>query len=193
MIEDTLVVLKPDTLLRGLVGNIMDRFEKVGLKLVACKMTQADEKIIEKMYDISNRQWVEMAGEKSVRAYRELGLDIVKEMGTDDPYKIGVDVVNNLKAYMLMSPVIVMIWEGVNAISVARKLRGDTTPFTAEKGTITGDLSHDSPMSANLNNRVVRNLVHASGDVNEANREISLWFGLDFEPMEYDRSDAIFF
>lgn len=193
MIEDTLVVLKPDAISRGIVGNVIDRLEKVGLKMVACKMTMADKKVVDKMYDESNSQWVKTLGEKTLSTYNEYGLDPIQLLGTDDPMTLGKDVAKNLKEYMTMGPVIAMIWEGVKAVSIVRKVRGSTTPLTAEIGSILGDYSHDSQISAPFKGRSLRNIAHASGTVEEAQEEIALWFGDDFSPIEYERTDSIFF
>lgn len=193
MIEDTLVVLKPDAISRGIVGNVIDRLEKVGLKMVACKMTMADKKVVDKMYDTSNLEWVKMLGEKTLQTYREYELDPKELLGTDDPLALGQDVAKHLKEYMVMGPVIAMVWEGVKAVAIVRKVRGSTTPLTAEIGSILGDYSHDSQITAPFKGRSLRNIAHASGNLQEAKEEIALWFGDDFSPIEYERTDAIFF
>lgn len=191
MIEDTLIILKPDSISRGLVGNIIDRLEKVGLKLVACKMCMADDSVLNAMYNKKNRQWVEAVGEKTLQTLKTFQAESL--INTKDTYKIGLDVTEKLKDYMKEGPIIVMVWEGIQAVSVARKIRGSTTPLTAELGTINGDYSYDSQISTILNKRSLRNIAHASGTVEEANSEITLWFGENFKPMDYDRTDQIYF
>src|SRR5579872_4085529 len=183
MTEDTLVILKPDTLSRGLVGTVTDRFEKVGLKLVACKMAMATDALLDKMYDTKDKVWVEGMGEKTLSTLKEFGEDPKKHLRTDDAYNVGLEVAKDLKAYMREGPVIVMIWEGFSAVSIARKIRGETRPNFAHAGTILGDLSHDSTYSALLQSRSLRNIAHSSGTVEEANKEIGIWFGKDFRPM----------
>lgn len=193
MIEDTLVILKPDALSRGLVGIIIGRLENVGLKMVACKMVRADKAVIKKMYNIDNDEWVNMLGEKTLSTYKEYGLSAKELLGTDDTHKLGLEIARTLREYMEEGPVIAMVWEGVKAVTVVRKLRGSTTPLTAEIGSLLGDYSHDSQISAPFKGRSLRNLAHASGSVEEANEEIELWFGKNFKPAEYDRTDALYF
>ena len=191
--EYTLVILKPDTLLRGLVGKVISKFEEVGLKLVGCKMLKANPQVINKMYNIEDRNWVETLGNKTIEPFKEQNLDLIKLLGTDDPYEFGLKIAEQLKEYMQMGPVVAMVWEGANAVKIVRKVRGSTVPLTAEIGSILGDFSHDSTFTAPLKNRSLRNIAHASGSLEEAKYEIKLWFGDGYAPMEYDRTDALFF
>jgi nucleoside-diphosphate kinase len=193
MIEDTLVILKPDALSRGLVGIVTERLEQVGLKLVACKMVMPDKASMDKIYDTSDKKWVEGMGQKTLKTFYEYSIDVKEHMGTNDPYKLGLHVAKQLKDYMLSGPIIVMVWEGMKAVSTVRKVRGVTVPIFADIGSILGDYSHDSPLSTTMQDRSLRNLVHASGTEEEAKKEIKIWFGNDFKPMEYDRTDAQFF
>jgi nucleoside-diphosphate kinase len=146
MIERTLVALKPDAVQRGLVGEIVQRFEKVGLKIVGMKMKWVDEEFAKKHYteDISIRR-----GEH-VRRY--------------------------LVEFLLVGPVIAMVLEGVDAIEVCRKMVGATEPKTAAPGTIRGDFSHVSYDYCDKKEMVVKNVIHASSDQNDAKHEIDLWF-----------------
>lgn len=169
--EKTLVIVKPDGVQRNLVGDIISRFEKSGLKLVALKIAQADEKIVEKHYTIDPK-WLENVGNKSIDSYKKKGLTPPSE----DPIALGKEVLARLKVYISSGPVVPMIWEGNQAVAMVRKLCGGTEPLSAAAGTIRGDYSSDSYQLADSELRAMRNLLHASGSVEEANQEIDLWF-----------------
>lgn len=191
--EQTLVIIKPDALARGLVGTAIRRLEQIGLKMVACKMLKANKKLIEKMYKVHDKEYIHQLGLKTIKTYEEFGANVKEQLGTDDPDKLGADIANYFEEYIQSGPVIATVWEGTKAVSVVRKIRGATSPLSAEVGSFVGDFSHDSQFSAPLKKRVIKNLLHASGTVEEAKDEIALWFGKDFKPLEYDRADSIFF
>lgn len=145
-IERTLVLIKPDGVFRNLVGKILMRFEDAGLKIIGMKMFWADENFAKKHY-------------------------------TDDiSKKHGEKVRNELIGYITEGPVIAIVLEGIDAIKVVRKMVGSTYPNDAPAGTIRGDFAHISKEFANTNNRMVKNLIHASGDEKDAKHEIKLWF-----------------
>ena len=146
MIERTLAVIKPDGVKRSLAGEIISRFEKIGLKIIGMKMTWIDKEFAKKHY----------------------GEDIAK--------KHGVDVRERLLSYISEGPVIAMVLEGVDAVNVVRKLVGPTYPNEAPAGTIRGDYAHISKVYANTKEIHVKNLIHASGTKEEAKIEVSLWF-----------------
>lgn len=183
MIERTLVIVKPDGVKRGLVGEIISRIERAGLKIVAMKMVKATREQIEGFYP-SDEGWLRSVGNKTLTSYREMGIDPRAELGTDDPVEIGRIVKGWLVDYMTEAPIVLMVVEGNHAVSVMRKLVGHTLPYKAEPGTIRGDFSADSPDLANRERRSIRNLVHASDSPEEARREISYWFR-DDEILEY--------
>ncbi len=188
--ERTLIVIKPDAVKRALTGTIIKKFEDVGLKLVACKMIVASKEQVEGHYPIKDPNWVRMLGEKTLKTFSDLKLDVKSKLGTDDPMELGHDVVNKLVQHWSEGPVIVMIWEGPHAIEVARKLRGVTTPLQAEPGSILGDLSFDSQLISNTLGRAMKTFVHASGETSEADREIKHWFGEEATLYDYyNRTD----
>ncbi|HSW78566.1 MAG TPA: nucleoside-diphosphate kinase [Candidatus Babeliales bacterium] len=174
--ERSLVLLKPDAVQRGLVGQIISRFESAGLKLIATKMVQADEKLAHKHYPTHRTEWIKGMGHKSLHDYHEKGLDPAEDFGSDDPHEIGLNVQQWLVNFLSSGPVIALVLEGKDAIKEVREIAGNTVPIYADKGTIRGDFSDDSPEVANREKRAVHNLVHASGDKEEAEYEINLWF-----------------
>lgn len=169
--ERTLVIIKPDGLQRTLVGEIVGRYERLGLKLCAMKMMVPTEDQIEKHY-LLDPEWKKNVGEKSIEAYKKKG----ETPPSEDPIEVGDVVVGTLKKYMSSGPVVAMVWQGAHAVEVVRKMTGGTEPRTSDVGTIRGDFVLDSYMMADTDKRAVRNLIHASGSVEEANNEIDLWF-----------------
>ena len=184
-IERTLVVFKPDAVQRGLIGEIIARFEKVGLKIVGSKMFIPSEELLDKHYPADRKEFVEMLGQRTVESYEEAGLDPVEKFGHKDFAKIGENVRKWLTAFMSSSPVLAIVLEGPHAIEVVRKMVGSTLPQKALPGTIRGDYSFDSSFFANSNSRPIKNLIHASGNIEEATFEVPLWFD-DNELFEYD-------
>lgn len=148
LIQRSLVVLKPDTVQRGIVGEVLQRFERVGLKIVGMKMVMPDE--------------------DHYRAhYEQIGKMITRRGEQAFQYNL---------AYMMTGPVIAIVLEGVEAVPLVRKIVGPTEPKSAEMGTIRGDYSHMSFGYSDAKGIGVPNLVHASGDPDEAKQEVSLWF-----------------
>ncbi|HET6781516.1 MAG TPA: nucleoside-diphosphate kinase [bacterium] len=186
--ERTLVFLKPDGVQRGLVGEVVRRFENAGLKLIGMKMVRPNRKLLDRHYP-TDAGFLTTIGGKTKDAFATYGLDVKRETGTDDPQEIGRQVRGWLIDYVSSGPVVAFVLEGIHAVSAVRKLVGDTLPYRAAPGTIRGDYSIDSPTVANLAKRPVRNLIHASGSTEEADAEIALWFE-ESELFEYDRSDA---
>ena len=169
--ERTFVAIKPDGVQRGLVGEMLARFERVGLKLVAMKMIVPDEAHIEKHYTL-DPSWRKVTGEKTIEGYKSKGLT----PPSDDPLAITEKILANLKKYMTSGPVVAMVWEGAHAVRLVRKLVGGTEPLTSDVGTIRGDYVLDSYQVSDMDNRSVRNLIHASGSPEEAQNEIKHWF-----------------
>ncbi len=176
--ERTFVILKPDTIQRGLVGESIKRFESVGLKLIAMKFSRAAEEILWKHYN-KDEAWFLKKGELTIKNRQDLGMPIEKEA-----VEYGKDIIRALVKFMSCGPVVMMIWEGNQAVGVVKKMVGGTEPATSDVGTIRGDLTLDSYELANRDERAVRNLVHCSDEVSEAEREISLWFNTE-EIMSY--------
>ena len=170
--EKTLVLIKPDGIQRSLIGEVIRRYERVGLKLVALKMLVPDASLIEKHYLI-DPLWKQKVGEKSIKSHKEKGLVPLAE----DPLKIADTILERLKKYLTSGPVIAMIWQGAHAIKIVRKITGGTEPLSTDVGTIRGDFVVDSYEIADFSNRSIRNIVHASTDSEEqAGKEIELWF-----------------
>jgi nucleoside-diphosphate kinase len=173
--ERTLVFLKPDGVQRGLIGEALRRFERAGLKVVGMKMVRAEPTLLATHYP-NDEGFLRTIGGKTKEAFEASGLDVRKEVGTDDLVAIGRQVRGWLIDFVASAPVAAFVLEGTHAVAIVRKIVGDTLPFRAAPGTIRGDFSADSPTVANLQKRPVRNLIHASGNVDEANAEIALWF-----------------
>jgi nucleoside-diphosphate kinase len=172
--ERTLIVIKPDGVQRSLIGEIIRRYERVGLKLVGMKMMVLDESFIEKHYTL-DPDWIGLAGEKSMRGAREKGHAPLAET----PLEVGGIILERLKRYLASGPVIAMVWQGAHAIEIVRKLTGGTEPLSSAVGTIRGDLVLDSYQMSSEDGRAVRNLVHSSGSIKEAGTEIAHWFKKD--------------
>lgn len=170
--EKTLVVIKPDGVQRSLIGDIIKRYERVGLKLIGLKMLVPTPDFVEKHYTV-DPNWKKISGEKSIKSYTDKGL---KHPVSDDPIKVMDVVLDKLKKYMASGPVIAMAWQGAHAVGVVRKITGGTEPRSSDVGTIRGDWVLDSYEMADGDNRAVRNLIHASGTVTEAEAELALWF-----------------
>lgn len=174
--EQTLIILKPDAVQRGIVGEIITRFERVGLKIVAMKMLIPEDERLTRHYPKERRDLLEGIGNKTLDNYRELGIDPKEQFGHADAYKIGLQVHTWLVDFMKSGPVIAAVLEGPHAIEVVRKICGFTLPTSAQPGTIRGDFSFDSSFLANSGRRTIRNLIHASGNKEEASYEIPIWF-----------------
>jgi nucleoside-diphosphate kinase len=178
--ERTLVLIKPDGVERKLVGEIISRFERAGLRIVGLGIVKPSRKLIDKHYP-KTREWIENLGNNMLKTAEELKVkvDLKKDYGVSNVYELGLKVREWLINYVSSGPVVKIALEGPHAIQVVRKLVGKTIPFLAEPGTIRGDYSIDSPLLANLEMRPVKNLIHASGNENEAEYELKLWFRKD--------------
>lgn len=169
--ERTLVILKPDGVQRSLIGEIIERYERAGLKLVAVKMMVPTPEHIETHYTL-DPNWRRVTGEKTIKGYKDKG----QVPPSEDPLKITAVILENLKRYMTSGPVIPMIWQGAHAVKIVRKLTGGTEPLTSDVGSIRGDYVLDSYKMTDDDGRAIRNLVHASGSPEEAEMEIKHWF-----------------
>lgn len=176
--ERSLVLLKPDTVQRSLVGEVIKRFENTGLKIAAMKMIVPTEAQLLTHYN-KDDAWYQRKGEGIVKELEQQGKPIEKE-----PIEYGKDIIRTIVRYMTAAPVVAMIMEGNKAVSVVTKIVGTTEPATSDVGTIRGDYTVDSYFHATFENRAVRNLVHQSESPEEAEREIAIWFK-DEEIMNY--------
>ena len=166
-----MVVIKPDGVQRTLIGEIIKRFESLGLKMVALKMMVPTEDLVNKHYLI-DPNWKVAVGEKAIEAYKKKGI----EPPTSNPEEAGEKVLDGLRKYMTSGPVVAMVWQGAHACAIVRKMVGGTEPLSSDVGTIRGDFVIDSYQMADTDGRAVRNLIHASGNPQEAEKEIPLWF-----------------
>jgi nucleoside-diphosphate kinase len=173
--EKTLVLLKPDGVKRGLIGEVLHRIERRGLKVIALKMVQVGREHLENHFPKSD-EWVERLGHKTLKTFTEYNIDPVAAQGTADPKELGKMVKESLFAYMESGPVVAVVVQGIHAIDMVRKLAGHTLPVFAEMGTVRGDFSVDSPSVANVERRAIHNIMHASENPEEAANEIGLWF-----------------
>lgn len=171
--ERSLVLIKPDGVQRGLVGEIISRFERKGLKITAMKMVWPTTDMAKRHYD-QPESAAKALGEKTLAAYKEKGIDLKKE-----PLEIAHDIQKKLVRYLTGGPIVAMVIEGAHAIAHVRKIRGGTNPLSADVGSITADYTVDSYFIADEDSRAVRNLAHASGSVEEAENEIKIWFSKD--------------
>jgi len=178
-VEKTFVMVKPDGVQRGLIGEIISTLEHTGLKLLKIKMLRPSREVAEKHYPDST-DWYSAVGKKTLDGFAMLGKDVKTEFGTDDPIKIGKTVKVWLTDFLSGGEVVAMVWEGNAAVKNVRRLVGNTLPIMADPGSIRGKYSLDSPDLANAEKRPISNLVHAAGEVDEAIGEIKLWFP-DFE------------
>src|SRR3989339_1412539 len=169
--EQTLVIIKPDAIQRSLIGEIVKRFEQVGLKLSAMKMFVPTSEMVEQHYTL-DPNWRRVTGEKTIKGYKDKGLIPPSE----DPLEITAKILANLKKYRASGPVVAMVWKGAHAVKIVRKITGGTEPLTSDVGTIRGDFVLDSYQISDADGRAVRNLIHASGSTEEAVMEIKHWF-----------------
>ncbi len=168
--ERTLVIVKPDGVKRGLVGEVISRFEKVGLSIVAMRMTWLDKRIVDAFYP-KDKEWILMLGKKNTEAARLRG----EKLGRSE-MEHGKLVRKWLLDYVSSGPVVVMVLEGVDAVGVVRKLLGPTDVAQAMPGTIRGDFSTDTIFIAGKEKRANKTIVHASGKLEEAKKEIAFFF-----------------
>lgn len=184
--EKTYLMIKPDGVRKGLIGEIIRRLEQRDLKVVALQMVHPTREEIDGHYP-KDEAWIKRLGTKTMVTYNKYGLDPVKEVGTADELAIGQMVRGWVVDYMISAPVVKMVVQGVHAVDMVRKIVGPTIPSLAEMGTIRGDFSIDSPLLANQEKRSVMNLVHASETPEEALHEIAHWFGADAPICDYKR------
>lgn len=169
--ERTLVVIKPDGIQRTLIGEIIKRYEQSGLKLVGIKMLVPTEELVNDHY-LLDPEWPMKTGMKTIESYKKKG----QTPPSENPLEITDVILKNLKKYMTKGPVVAMVWEGIHAAGIVKKITGSTEPLTSTMGTIRGDYTIDSYEVSDVDKRAVRNLVHCSGNAEEAAQEVPLWF-----------------
>jgi nucleoside-diphosphate kinase len=169
--QQTLVVIKPDGIQRSLIGEVIKRIERTGLKLVALKFSVPKEEKIRAHYLLEDN-WLEKVGQKTLDAYKDKGLDVSDKT----PKELGENILKITTKYMISGPVVAMVWQGANAVPIVRKVVGSTEPLTSDVGTLRGDFVIDSYQLADGDGRSIRNLIHASSSAEEAIKEVNLWF-----------------
>ena len=172
-----------------MIGEIIKRYERVGLKLVGIKMVVPTPERAREHYMVGGEEWLEMVGQKAAEAY--------EKKGEKSPYKTyrenGEAILAANARYLSAGPVVAMVWQGAQAIPLVRKITGGTEPLSSDVGTIRGDFTLDSYGLADKDGRSIRNLIHASGDLEEAKKEIAIWFTED-ELISYKHiQDAILY
>lgn len=187
--EKTVVLIKPDGVKRGLVGEVIGRFEKMGLKILAIKMVWVDKKLAQKHYPESRTELMEAIGKKTLETYEKYGRDPKEEFGDFGPIEIGRMVNKWNIDFIISGPVVAILLQGIHVIDNVRTLAGHTLPVFAAAGTIRGDYSIDSPALANMKGRAVHNIMHASGNSEEAKYEEQLWFKRGDIVAGYKRTD----
>ncbi len=164
MTQQTLILIKPDGVSRNLIGDVINRYEKAGLIVKQLRMLQAPMEVIDRHYPM-DEDYLRSIGEKSVKAGENV----------TDTVEQGRKVVTWLRDFIQSGPIVAMILEGEEAVPLARKVTGYTDPSSADEGSIRGDLGTDSILEANKDGRPVYNLIHASGNPEEAEFEIGIW------------------
>ncbi|MBW3019038.1 nucleoside-diphosphate kinase [Candidatus Woesearchaeota archaeon] len=180
--EKTLVIIKPDGVQRALVGEIISRFERAGLKIIGMKLIHASKDLAGKHYK-DDEEWMLNVGRKSKKSYAEKGIELKAS-----EKEIGMRIRKQLMDFISMSPSVAMCIEGHGAIDKVRALVGVTAPMNAMPGTIRGDLAFDSYQLSDESGRPIQNLIHASDSIETAKREIKIWFK-DEEILPYQRVD----
>jgi nucleoside-diphosphate kinase len=169
--EQTLVIIKPDGVQRSLIGEVIKRYETCGLKLVGLKMVIPTRELALKHYSI-DPDWALKSGTKTFESYKAKGLPLPG----NDPVEFAEGIRRKLMDFMSSGPVVAMVWQGMGAVSIVRKITGSTEPLSSAPGTIRGDYTIDSYTAADTDARAVRNIIHSSGTTEEAEKEIKIWF-----------------
>ena len=185
--ERTLILIKPDGVKRGLIGQVISRFEARGLKIVSLEMLWAKRDQISRHYP-QNEVWITRVGGKVLENYKKDNIDPVKSLGSKDPLELGQKAREWLLDYLTSGPIVKVVVSGNHAIAVVRKLAGGTMPAEAIVGTIRGDFAIDDAVKANREKRAVKNIVHASENGEEAANELELWTSID-DIFDYRRTD----
>lgn len=185
--ERTMVLIKPDGVKRGLIGEIISRFERRGLKIISLEMIWATKKQIDGHYP-KDPKWINRLGEKTLNSYKQYGFDPMKELGTENTAKIGKYVRGWLIEFMTSGPMVKIVVKGIHAIDMVRKVVGSSMPALAEMGTIRGDFSVDDATAANRDKRAIHNIIHASETQKEAEHELGFWFAAE-DIYDYKRAE----
>lgn len=168
--ERTLVIVKPDGVQRGLIGEIVRRFERTGLKFVGFKfLVPTPEQCL--VHYNKDDAWFLRKGERFIEDLKAEDLPVEK-----DALSYGKSIIDTVIKFMTAGPVLSMVIEGNQSVAIVTKITGTTEPATSDVGTIRGDLTVDSYSHSAVQNRSVRNLIHCSESPEDAEREIKVWF-----------------
>jgi nucleoside-diphosphate kinase len=170
--ERTLVIIKPDGVQRSLIGEIIKRYEQIGFKLQGMKLLVPTPEQATAHYMVGGEEWLENVGAKAAASYEKKGL----KSPYATPRENGMAILQSNAKYLSAGPVVAMVWQGAHAVEVIRKITGGTEPRSSDVGTIRGDYMLDSYMMADADGRSIRNLIHASGSTEEAEKELPIWF-----------------
>jgi len=173
--ERAVVLVKPDGVKRGLIGEVLTRYERMGLKIIAMKMMWAKEDILGKHYK-DEAEFLRSLGGKTLKTYKDYGKDVHEDLGTTDSLELGKMIRKWTIDYVGSGPLVAILFEGRHAVDNARSIAGPTMPVNAPPGTIRGDFATDSSAYANSEKRGVQNILHVSGSKEEAEFEEKLWF-----------------
>ncbi|MBU2099839.1 nucleoside-diphosphate kinase [Candidatus Micrarchaeota archaeon] len=168
--EKTLILIKHDAVQRGLIGEILKRFEQKGLKIAGMKMVQPTEEMVKKHYIVTD-EWAKKVGENTRKSAEKKGIKV-----TETDKQIAKRIQQYNADYLMEGPIIAIVFEGYHAIEIGRKIIGNTEARKADIGTIRGDYSVDSYDLAEQKKRSVRNLIHGSENSEQAENEMNLWF-----------------
>jgi len=179
--ERSLVLIKPDAVRRGLIGDCISRFEQRGFRICGMKLVYPTEQKMREHYSANaqNPEWLQRVGQNTLESFIQHGKDPQEEIGTSDVMEVGKMGIDWLVNFMISGPIIAFVVQGPNAVEMVRKIIGNTMPSKADIGSIRGDYSIDSPVTATLEKRTVQNLIHASGNRDEAEFEVKHWFSSD--------------
>lgn len=173
--ERTLVILKPDATRRQISGEILARLERTGLKIIGLKMLMATRERLARHFPTSE-EWMRGMAQKSLDEYAKSGIDPADHFGTRDPLEIGKKILESCYGFYLSGPLVAVVFEGVGAVVIVRKMIGNTLPALAAPGTIRGDFAFGDAMLPNAVRSPTKNIIHASGNCEEAETEIACWF-----------------
>jgi nucleoside-diphosphate kinase len=168
--ERTLVVIKPDAVARHLVGDILSRFERKGIKIAGMKLVWPTDEIAGQHYELTE-EWLESSGRRTYQGYVDKGVEPPGE-----PRDLALNTRHKLMEALTAGPVVAMVLEGAHVIEVVRKMRGHTSPLQAEVGTIGFDYNLESYALADAGGWAIKNIIHGSDSAESAAREIPIWF-----------------
>lgn len=177
--ERTVIFIKPESIQRHLMGEFINRFERRGMKMIACKMIAPTAEQVGRHYP-DDDAWLVPTGEKALKSYLDKGVD---------PGMTAVELAKLVRKRLIEHfadrPLLVTVWEGPHAIAMGRKTAGATNCLLADVGSIRGDYSMESYDLADALERPIHTLVHASGSIEEAENEIKIWLTPE-EILDYD-------